>query len=153
MFEAVKNRSSGAYATPWAFHRATSRSPDLIERLELQRRLDEHEGCVNTVSFTPEGDTLISGSDDQQIILWEWETGMHPVPGSRRVHCGGSASGLGAWNAVCRACSRSTEGCEVGAPLKEVTPPQASHDSTTSQGTGTTYSKLVHCRTLATTLS
>ncbi len=32
-------------------------------------------GCVNTVSFNPSGDLLVSGSDDQAIMLWDWRTG------------------------------------------------------------------------------
>lgn len=34
--------------------------------------LDGHAGCVNTVSFNPSGEILVSGSDDQEIILWNW---------------------------------------------------------------------------------
>jgi WD40 repeat protein len=44
--------------------------------MELQQRLEGHNGCVNTVSFDTEaGDVLISGSDDLQIMLWDWERG------------------------------------------------------------------------------
>jgi WD repeat-containing protein 42A len=34
--------------------------------------LDGHNGCVNTVSFNPTGDLLVSGSDDRDIIVWNW---------------------------------------------------------------------------------
>ena len=44
-------------------------------RLDLARKLQNHRGCVNTVSFNADGDILISGSDDRQVILWDWETG------------------------------------------------------------------------------
>jgi WD repeat-containing protein 42A len=30
---------------------------------------------VNTVGFNAGGDTLISGSDDQKVMLWDWDTG------------------------------------------------------------------------------
>jgi WD repeat-containing protein 42A len=30
---------------------------------------------VNTVGFNADGDTLISGSDDQMVMLWDWDTG------------------------------------------------------------------------------
>ena len=30
-------------------------------------------GCVNTIHFTPSGRTLISGSDDQCIVLGDWQ--------------------------------------------------------------------------------
>lgn len=47
-----------------------------IQRMELTQRLEGHNGCVNTVSFDTEaGNILISGSDDLQIILWDWERG------------------------------------------------------------------------------
>ncbi|PWA92783.1 WD40 repeat-containing protein [Artemisia annua] len=50
-------------------------SEDLVMRLDLVRKLQKHMGCVNTVSFNADGDILISGSDDRQVILWDWETG------------------------------------------------------------------------------
>lgn len=44
-------------------------------RLHLARKLEKHRGCVNAVSFNPSGDTLVSGSDDRRVILWDWENG------------------------------------------------------------------------------
>ncbi|KAG2440796.1 hypothetical protein HXX76_003651 [Chlamydomonas incerta] len=44
--------------------------------MELQRTLDGHGGCVNTVSFNPAGDLLVSGSDDQAVMLWDWRRGV-----------------------------------------------------------------------------
>lgn len=34
-----------------------------------------HDGCVNACSFTQEGNLLITGSDDLQVIAWDWQTG------------------------------------------------------------------------------
>jgi WD repeat-containing protein 42A len=45
---------------------------DLIHRLYRYAELDGHNGCVNTVSFNPTGDLLVSGSDDRDIIVWNW---------------------------------------------------------------------------------
>jgi len=45
---------------------------DLIQRLELSVKLGKHKGCVNTVHFNPTGDLLVSGSDDKEIIVWDW---------------------------------------------------------------------------------
>ncbi|XP_019087258.1 PREDICTED: LOW QUALITY PROTEIN: DDB1- and CUL4-associated factor 8-like, partial [Camelina sativa] len=47
---------------------------NLLRRLGLDKKLVEHEGCVNTVSFNADGDILLSGSDDKQVILWDWQT-------------------------------------------------------------------------------
>ncbi|KAM0879915.1 hypothetical protein ACQ4PT_033911 [Festuca glaucescens] len=44
-------------------------------RLQIHRKLDRHTGCVNTVGFNADGDILISGSDDQKVMLWDWDTG------------------------------------------------------------------------------
>ncbi|XP_059639988.1 uncharacterized protein LOC132282354 [Cornus florida] len=48
---------------------------DLVPHLAIFRKLEEHKGCVNTVSFNADGDILVSGSDDRRVILWDWETG------------------------------------------------------------------------------
>ncbi|KAL6209196.1 hypothetical protein ACLB2K_020139 [Fragaria x ananassa] len=50
-------------------------SEDLVLRLDIHGKLNKHQGCVNTVSFSADGDTLVSGSDDTRLILWNWETG------------------------------------------------------------------------------
>lgn len=48
---------------------------DLVRRLQIHQKLDGHTGCVNTVGFNEVGDILISGSDDQMVMLWDWDTG------------------------------------------------------------------------------
>lgn len=44
----------------------------LVQRLELQGRLETHTGCVNTLHFNPSGTRLASGSDDLQVVIWDW---------------------------------------------------------------------------------
>jgi DDB1- and CUL4-associated factor 8 len=46
---------------------------DLVMRLQIHQKLKKHTGCVNTVAFNEAGDTLISGSDDQMVMLWDWD--------------------------------------------------------------------------------
>lgn len=48
---------------------------DLIHRLELSVKLRKHKGCVNTICFNPSGELLVSGSDDREIIIWDWAAG------------------------------------------------------------------------------
>ena len=43
-----------------------------MRRLVKYAELEGHTGCVNTVSFNPSGELLVSGSDDKEIILWNW---------------------------------------------------------------------------------
>jgi DDB1- and CUL4-associated factor 8 len=35
-------------------------------------KLHSHKGCVNTLCFNLNGDVLVSGSDDKDIIFWDW---------------------------------------------------------------------------------
>ncbi|KAJ8382507.1 hypothetical protein SKAU_G00032850 [Synaphobranchus kaupii] len=44
----------------------------LVQRLELQARLERHTGCVNTLHFNPSGTRLASGSDDLRVVIWDW---------------------------------------------------------------------------------
>lgn len=68
-------RESGALRWVPAVARAVTSSPAFIQRLTLERKLTGHDGCVNTCAFTPDGDFLLSGSDDRLIKLWDWRTG------------------------------------------------------------------------------
>ena len=49
--------------------------PSMVQRLALERRLQEHEGCVNCINFSWAGNLLASGSDDLQVVLWDWAKG------------------------------------------------------------------------------
>lgn len=40
-----------------------------MQSLDLYKRLKVHKGCVNTVSWNDKGQYLLSGSDDQTIVV------------------------------------------------------------------------------------
>lgn len=44
----------------------------LVGRLKQLKPLAHHNGCVNTLHFSPSGDLLASGSDDLDIAIWDW---------------------------------------------------------------------------------
>ncbi|CAH0561312.1 unnamed protein product [Brassicogethes aeneus] len=46
-----------------------------VQRLELMSKLEEHDGCVNSLNFHPDGGLLASGSDDLKVCLWDWKVG------------------------------------------------------------------------------
>ena len=46
-----------------------------VQRLQLERQLKEHEGCVNCIHFSHGGELLASGSDDLHVVLWDWAKG------------------------------------------------------------------------------
>ncbi|XP_051205346.2 uncharacterized protein [Lolium perenne] len=60
---------------PKRFANAFMASRDFVQSLGIQKRLREHRGCVNTVSFNSSGSLLLSGSDDMTLVLWDWEAG------------------------------------------------------------------------------
>ena len=88
MFRGLLERQAGfdSSSASTVFHQRACSSVDLIHRLQLDRKLDGHEGCVNTVAFTPDGECLVSGSDDLYINVWNWQTGLHLVLSLRVLH-------------------------------------------------------------------
>ena len=49
-------------------------SPALLSRLHVAHHLEEHDGCVNTMSWNASGSLLVSGSDDCRICVWRcWD--------------------------------------------------------------------------------
>ncbi|XP_031392600.1 WD and tetratricopeptide repeats protein 1 isoform X2 [Punica granatum] len=44
----------------------------LVRRLSLEKELEGHHGCVNTIAWNSRGSLLISGSDDTQINIWSY---------------------------------------------------------------------------------
>ena len=57
------------------FTRNTSGSCGLVKRMTLHNKLEHHDGCVNTLHFNTTGELLASGSDDLDIVIWDWAKG------------------------------------------------------------------------------
>jgi len=72
LFTALKRRETGKSDTRTLQTTARS-SEELIRRLSLSSVLEGHEGCVNACSFSPTGELLLTGSDDTNVILWDWQ--------------------------------------------------------------------------------
>ncbi|XP_047506935.1 DDB1- and CUL4-associated factor 8 [Pieris napi] len=43
-----------------------------VYRMAKFDSLMKHRGCVNSINFHPEGHLLASGSDDTNVIVWDW---------------------------------------------------------------------------------
>ncbi|KAJ0175839.1 hypothetical protein K1T71_008998 [Dendrolimus kikuchii] len=43
-----------------------------VYRMKKLHNLNKHKGCVNSINFHPEGSLLVSGSDDTNIVVWDW---------------------------------------------------------------------------------
>ncbi|KAL8261506.1 hypothetical protein R6Q59_025555 [Mikania micrantha] len=44
-----------------------------VRRLSLERELEGHRGCVNTIDWNSNGSLLISGSDDTCVNIWSYQ--------------------------------------------------------------------------------
>lgn len=64
----VTREAAGVWG-PDPLHRAFGGSPHTLRRLEISGVLRGHDGCVNTVSCTPDGRYWITGSDDQKLMV------------------------------------------------------------------------------------
>ncbi|XP_074652203.1 DDB1- and CUL4-associated factor 8-like [Tubulanus polymorphus] len=53
-------------------HEKLSSNLAMIQRLKLQTKLNKHDGCVNALHFNDKGNLLASGSDDLNIVIWDW---------------------------------------------------------------------------------
>ncbi|WOL09438.1 hypothetical protein Cni_G18191 [Canna indica] len=44
----------------------------LMQRLDLEKEMEAHQGCVNAIAWNSRGSLLISGSDDTSINIWSY---------------------------------------------------------------------------------
>ncbi|KAJ9178184.1 hypothetical protein P3X46_010089 [Hevea brasiliensis] len=70
-FSEICKRELGLSQT---FTRRFSASEVVVKQIDLYGELIGHEGCVNAVEFNSTGDLLVSGSDDTQVMFWDWAT-------------------------------------------------------------------------------
>lgn len=59
-------------ANPVNFQKRCYGSLMPVQKLELMYKLEDHEGCINSLNFSPNGRWLASGSDDLKVVIWDW---------------------------------------------------------------------------------
>ncbi|XP_043700622.1 DDB1- and CUL4-associated factor 8 [Telopea speciosissima] len=70
-FAEIRRREIGL-SQPRTFAYRIGGSEALVKRVDLYGKLEGHGGCVNSAQFNSAGDLLVSGSDDKQVIFWNW---------------------------------------------------------------------------------
>ncbi|KAL4710605.1 hypothetical protein ACJJTC_003241 [Scirpophaga incertulas] len=58
--------------TGLAFEHKFYGSLHAVYRMEKLHQLNHHKGCVNSINFHPQGKLLVSGSDDTNVVIWDW---------------------------------------------------------------------------------
>ncbi|XP_065865898.1 uncharacterized protein [Euphorbia lathyris] len=74
----ISRRELGLYH-PRKFTGRFSASEAVVKQLGLNGKLIGHKGCVNAVEFNSTGELLVSGSDDKQIMFWDWATSTRTI--------------------------------------------------------------------------
>ncbi|XP_070191323.1 DDB1- and CUL4-associated factor 6-like isoform X2 [Littorina saxatilis] len=68
MFSLVQQRDTGL-CSPTKLYNVAKANRDFLQRLRLERRLEVHRGCVNTIAWNESGTSILSGSDDQHLVI------------------------------------------------------------------------------------
>ncbi|XP_041354673.1 DDB1- and CUL4-associated factor 6-like isoform X2 [Gigantopelta aegis] len=68
MFSALERRQYGLESRTKLFDIARG-SQYFVRRLKLAAKLEVHNGCVNTISWNERGTHILSGSDDQHLVI------------------------------------------------------------------------------------
>ncbi|XP_016972731.1 DDB1- and CUL4-associated factor 8 [Drosophila rhopaloa] len=62
----------GGHTSVQSFGQGYYGSRQVVEQMTLLSSLNGHDGCVNCLNFNRAGDLVCSGSDDLNIVVWDW---------------------------------------------------------------------------------
>ncbi|KAH8296052.1 hypothetical protein KR054_001087 [Drosophila jambulina] len=62
----------GGHTSTQSFAQSYYGSRLVVEQMSLLHEMCNHSGCVNCLNFNRSGDLVCSGSDDLNIIVWDW---------------------------------------------------------------------------------
>ncbi|XP_076467379.1 DDB1- and CUL4-associated factor 6-like isoform X2 [Babylonia areolata] len=68
MLSLLQRRETGLYP-PAKLYDAVKAKRNFVQRLRLDKRLEVHRGCVNTICWNESGTSILSGSDDQHLVI------------------------------------------------------------------------------------
>ncbi|CAM6082961.1 unnamed protein product [Calypogeia fissa] len=75
----LDGRTIDSHQVPYPYQehhamRSLQMHSSLVQRLALEKVMEGHQGCVNTLAWNQKGSLLLSGSDDFQVNIWEYGT-------------------------------------------------------------------------------
>lgn len=79
LFRDIYNQSIYSDQIRHRLYNSTKDSIRLLQRLDVYKRLYVHKGCVNTVCWNVRGTRILSGSDDQMLVISDPLTGLVDV--------------------------------------------------------------------------
>ncbi|KAL4233161.1 DDB1- and CUL4-associated factor 6 [Mactra antiquata] len=85
MFNLLQSRNYGVVDRQKLYNAARD-STDFMQRLCLDKKLEVHTGCVNSICWNEKGTSILSGSDDQHLMITDPFSGkiIHKIrPGHR----------------------------------------------------------------------
>lgn len=65
------NSATSAHLLPSITNKLVLQSSSLLLRYDLKKKLKKHEGCVNTIQWSQDGEFLVTGSDDCRVCVWD----------------------------------------------------------------------------------
>ncbi|XP_071137379.1 DDB1- and CUL4-associated factor 6-like isoform X1 [Mytilus edulis] len=68
MFHPLQSREYGFVEKAKLFNIAKE-NKDFLQRLKLDSKVEAHTGCVNTLCWSSSGQNILSGSDDQHLVI------------------------------------------------------------------------------------
>ncbi|KAI0990665.1 hypothetical protein GJ496_006439 [Pomphorhynchus laevis] len=71
ILQQLQNRQAG-FNTNIQFAHECHSNLSLVRRFQRSKQLDFHDGCVNALGFNVSGSILLSGSDDEKVVIWDW---------------------------------------------------------------------------------
>lgn len=81
-----QNEYTSSLGVPRLCHyKALAHSQALLKRLKLESTLEGHDGCVNTVCWSDNGELLVSGSDDTRVCIWDYRYAHACFPRTRTL--------------------------------------------------------------------
>ncbi|CAH0547483.1 unnamed protein product [Brassicogethes aeneus] len=137
VFWALYDRPCQIKSNTSLLYNITKDDESFVQRLGLLKRLPIHQGCVNTICWNDSGEYLLSGSDDQNLVITNGHTYEVKTKYTTSHHANIFSAKFLPCSGDKRIISCSGDGCILHTDLDR--PKDSYHDQLTCHGGTTTY--------------